>query len=209
MPPKRKRPLESTGNQLIPTPAPSNFLANLCNFHIPQSDLREFSHKFVNKLLIPELLKCTKTPGKQKQSSKVTNGRIRAGRTNKLVKKPSDQTVVPGYRIAQCIDVSSRLPADSRRSPKAEHVAKANIPSNKKRPEPSAARPKTAPSKSSPPVRTSARNEKTKLTKQKCDEVLSVAKIDGISDSSLARAIEGRNGDLMISEIIIKFCRNE
>lgn len=201
MAPKMKRPLKSTGNELVPKPAPSNFLSNLCQFHITQSDLREFSHNFVNKLLIPELLKCTKLPAASKRVKKPLD-------RTKFMKKPSDQTIVPGYRVAQCIDVSSMLPANSRRLSKVDQVGKA-VPLNKKKPEPRAARPKTAPSKSSPGVRTSRANEKAKLTKQNSDEVLPVTKIGAIDETSLARAIDVRNGDLMISEIIIKFCRND
>lgn len=218
---RRKRSLESTGNELIPKPAPSNFLSNLCKFHISQSDLREFSHNFVNKLLIPELLKCTKLPApKQKQATKVKNERAQPVATRKsnqiklakkpweqtkVMQKPMDQTIVPGYRISQCIDISTRLSASSRRPSKVEQAAKANISLNKNRREPSVARPKTAPSKSSPSVKSAAANEKTKFTKQISNEMIS----DAVNDSSLVRAIDVRNGDLMISEIIIKFCRND
>lgn len=201
MPPKIRRPLKSTANELVPKQAPSNFLSNLCQFHITQSDLRDFSHNFVNKLLIPELLKCTKLPASNKLVKKPLD-------RTKLIKKPSDRTIVPGYRVSQCIDISSMLPANSRRLSKVEQVARA-VPLNNKKPETRAARPKTAPSKSSRAVRTSRANEKTKLTKQKSDEVLPVAKIGAIDESTLARAIDVRNGDLVISEIIIKFCRND
>lgn len=207
---KVKHPLEC--NELrpmpAPAPAPTDFLSNLCRFHIPQSAVREFSHNFISQLLLPELLKCTNTKlpvQKSKRTSKGTIERPKSFAANKVEKKQLNQKGVPGYRVSQCIDVTSRLSGNSRESrisPKSQQVANAGAALNKKNPVRNCIKSK-APTL---PMEMIAANEKMKLTKQKNDETL-----DEISGSNteptLVRAIDARQGDLMISEIIIKFCR--
>lgn len=189
--------LDSKGSKTLTT---ANFLANFSKFRISASDLENFSHEFVQKLLIPELLKCTNT--KQQKRTQRDSERMAA--------KQSNPPIVPGNRHAQCIDVSSRLPANPRISERREHASIAAT-INKKKPE-NSTRSKMAASKSILPTKTIAANEKLKLTKQKNDKLVPAKAVNTIPDfnkkSAVAEAVETNDGDLMISEIIIKFCRN-
>lgn len=190
MPPKLKRSLECKVDESNKMPVPTSFASNLCKFHITQSDVQEFSHNFVHKLLIPELLKCTNTTSpvqKARRAPRVTNSVV--------AKKQSGQTAVPGYRVAQCIDNSSRLSAGSRISPKNAEL--------------STAKSKMAPSKSNLSGKAVAASEKLELAKLSNVAVGSVSTMDGITESNTESAlVQASDGNLMISEIIIKFCRS-
>lgn len=222
MPSKVKRPLKAKCDDLNATRAPTDFLSNLCKLRITQSDLLDFSHNFVNKLLIPELLKCTNTKpaiGTPKQittdAKSIAAGATRNGTpANKVTKTQSKQAkTVPGYKIAQCIDVSSKLsPANRRNVRESRTEQKQNVEAavfNKNKTNRNGTRTKLAPPKANLPAKVAAVSEQKRLGKQNCNEtqVTPVAPMEKDAELSLIQAAGIRNGDLVISEIIIKFCK--
>lgn len=197
---KTKQPLGSKGGKI---PTKTNFLANLSKSRISESDLENFSHEFVYKLLIPELLKCTNTKQKNQKQNRVRKD------SERMAAKQSNPPLVPGNRHAQCIDESPRLSPNSRVSERREQFIAATM--NKKKSE-NSTRSKMTPSKSILPAKTIAANEKLKLAKLKNDKLMPAKAMNATPDfnteSAVVQAVETNNGDLMISEIIIKFCRN-
>lgn len=232
--------LEPNCEELIKAPAkapsPTDFLTNLSKLYITESDVREFSNVLVHKMLIPELMKCnanTKLPTQRsspKTAPKVENERSKPVAVSKVSKtersKPVaaskmakkqtvvNQKAVPGYRVAQCIDITPRWSGHSKFPPKTEQTAKV-IALNKQNLVRNAAKTTKTPSKPTPFVRTNntvavESGERT-LTEQKNEEAMPMVKLDEIIDSnaisSLVKAIDGHKGNLKISEIIIEFCK--
>lgn len=178
--PKQKVAVASSPEPVSLPVAPqstSNFVSNLCNFNVSAADMRELSHNIVNRLLIPELKKCT-NKGKETQK-----------RNTKQSIKPKP---VIGKRLAEGNSSSPKNPKMT--ATNGNVVQRKSIERNAAKPG------------SSQSIRSgAATNEKNEIGTTATMQG-AICNFDG--QSSVVKSANASQGDVMIEEIVIIFCRN-
>lgn len=178
----------------------NNFFANLGKLCITESDVRDFSLNFVRKILQPELVKLAApiaaTPktvqvprimAPASKTKQVTNGVHGANGSSKstVANMQSNLANVPGYMVAQCIDLSKLLSgtSTSRVSKVVSSAAKPTTEQNVK--------PKTDSTKMFPQSKSMSRLDKQKLTQQNDNKSINppAKRISSQDKSKLAKKV--------------------